>query len=214
MGSMVRAAGTYRHVIADKTFVRVWALTALLVALAYGQLSSAFPAYTTRPGGIPAGALGLAFAANTITVVIAQLVVLHTMRGRRSTTGILTACTGWGAAWTLTLLAGHLGDGPGAITVFVLAMIVFGLAESFLSPSLTPIVNDLAPVTLTGRYNGLSTLAWTTGFLTGPAIAGLTLAAEQGSALFMGLTVACGAAAIDTLRLQHDLPAHANTIAA
>jgi MFS family permease len=207
-------AGSYRQVVADKTFLRVWALTALLVALSYGQMSSAFPAYATGTGGIPASALGLAFAANTITVVIAQLLVLRAMRGRRRTTGIIAACAGWSTAWTLTLLAGHLGHGPTATTVFVLAMVVFGIAETFLSPSLTPIVNDLAPATLTGRYNGLSTLAWTTGFLTGPAIAGLSLGADQGSALFAGLILACAAAAIGTLRLQQHLPAQANTIAA
>jgi MFS family permease len=208
------SAGNYRRVIADKTFVRVWALTALLVALSYGQLNSAFPAYATGSGGIPAGALGLAYAANTVAVVIAQLLVLRTMRGRRRTTAILGACIGWATAWALTLLAGHLGDGSSAITAFILAMVVFGVAETFLSPSLTPIVNDLAPTTLTGRYNGLYTLAWTTGFLTGPAVAGVSLSADQGSALFLGLILACAAAAIAALRLKQHLPPRANTIAA
>jgi MFS family permease len=207
-------AGHYRRVIADRTFVRVWALTALLVAVSYGQLNSTFPAYATGPGGIPAGALGLAYAANTITVVIAQLLVLRTMRGRRRTTAIVGACTGWGLAWTLTLLAGRLGDGSTAVTAFVLAMVAFGVAETFLTPALAPIVNDLAPTTLTGRYNGLYTLAWTTGFLTGPAIAGLSLGADHGSALFLGLILACAVAAIGTLRLRHHLPAQTNTIAA
>lgn len=209
-----RPPGSYRQVVRDKTFVRVWALTALLVALSYGQYSSAFPAYAARPGGIPADMLGLAFAANTLTVVAAQLLVLRCMAGRRRTTGILTACAGWATAWTLTLLAGRLGAGPDAAGMFVLAMVVFGIAETFLSPSLTPIVNDLAPPSLTGRYNGLSTLAWTTGFLTGPAIAGFTLGAGHGSTHLVGLVVACALAALVTLRLRDHLPSRTDTIAA
>ena len=213
-GATARPPGSYRQVVRDKTFVRVWALTALLVALSYGQYSSAFPAYAARPGGIPADMLGLAFAANTLTVVAAQLLVLRCMAGRRRTTGILTACAGWAAAWTLTLLAGRLGAGPDAAGMFVLAMVVFGIAETFLSPSLTPIVNDLAPPSLTGRYNGLSTLAWTTGFLTGPAIAGFTLGAGHGSTHLVGLVIACALAALVTLRLRDHLPSRADTIAA
>jgi MFS family permease len=209
-----RPAGGYRQVIRDKTFLRVWALTALLVALSYGQYHTAFPSYATRPGGIPADTLALAFAANTFTVVAAQLVVLRSMAGRRRTTGIIAACAGWAGAWALTLLAGQLGAGPGAAAVFVLAMVVFGIAETFLSPSLTPIVDDLAANTLTGRYNGLSTLAWTTGFLTGPAIAGFTLGAGHGSAHLVGLVIACAFAALATLRLRHHLPPGANTVAA
>jgi MFS family permease len=205
-------ARKYLQVIADKTFVRVWALTALLVALSYGQLNSAFPVYATESGGVSAGVLGLAFAANTVTVVFAQPFVLRAMRGRRRTTGILVACAGWGLAWALALAAGHLGSD--AIAAFILAVVVFGVAETFLAPTLTPIVNDLAPSGLNGRYNGLYTLAWTSGFLAGPAIAGVTLDSDHGSALFLGLILACAAAAAGTLRLQRHLPEHANTIAA
>jgi MFS family permease len=208
----VPASGGYRQVLKDKVFVRVWALTVLLITLGYGQLHSAFPAYATRPGGIPVSALGLAFAANTFTVVVAQLAVLKMMAGRRRTTGILAACACWAATWGLTLLAGQAGRGPRAISLFVLAMVLFALAETFLSPSLAPIVNDLAPSALRGRYNGLSTLAWTGGFLIGPAIAGFALSAGLASSLFVALIIACSLAAAATLRLQRHLPEQANTV--
>jgi MFS family permease len=204
----------YRDVITDRRFLHVWLLTALVVALSYGQLNAAFPAYATGAGGVPAGALGLAYAANTLTVVAGQLLVLRTMRGRRRTTSIVAACTGWGAAWTLTFVAGHLGAGSAATGAFVLALIVFGIAETFLAPALAPIVNDLAPAGLAGRYNGLYTLAWTTGFLLGPTIAATSLSAGQATALFAGLICACGAAAVGAGRLRHRLPAAANVIAA
>jgi hypothetical protein len=72
-GPIEDRAGSYRQVIGDKVFVRVWGLIALLVALGYAQQACAFPAYASGNGGITAGTLGIAFAVNTFTVVAAQL---------------------------------------------------------------------------------------------------------------------------------------------
>ncbi|MFN2544776.1 MAG: MFS transporter, partial [Actinomycetota bacterium] len=84
--------------------------------------------------------------------------------------------------------------------------------ETLLGPTLNPIVNDLAPDELRGRYNGVSTLAWTTGFMLGPTIAGFALAAERPAELFLGLVVACGVAAVLARRLEAVLPAQVNRI--
>jgi MFS family permease len=156
-------------------FLRVWVLTAVVVAVGYGQFHSGFPAYATGPNGITPGVLGIAFAANTFTVVSAQLVVLRLMTNARRTRAIVIACSCWATTWALTLLAGQLGGHLAAALLFILAMIVFALAETFFSLTSTAIVNDLASDELRSRYNGLSTLAWTTGFLTGPALAGFAL---------------------------------------
>ncbi|MBE2320139.1 MFS transporter [Solirubrobacter sp. CPCC 204708] len=206
--------GSYRAVVRDRTFVRVWLLTALLVTLSYGQLHSAFPAFASGPGGLDADALGFAYAANTITVVLVQLFVLRALRGRRRTTGIAVACGVWALAWALALFAGQLGGSTPATVAFALSLAVFGLAEACLSPSLAPMVNDLAPADLAGRYNGLSTLAWTVGFLVGPATAGMAVGVDDGALLLGFLVAACGAAALAARRLARHLPSRANTIAA
>jgi MFS family permease len=207
-----RRTGGYRHVFGDRTFRRVWGLTALVVAASYGQYHTGFPAYAARPGGISAAALGFAFAANTLTVVSAQLVVLRLVSGRRRTAVLRLACAGWAAAWTLTLAAGQWGSTGGAVIGFATAMIAFGLAETLLSPTLPAIVNDLAPDDLRGRYNGAATLAWTTGFLTGPVLAGFALDAGAGTLLFLGLIAACAAAGGAARRLGRRLPPTANRI--
>lgn len=76
------SAGTgYRIVWRDATFARLWLLAAVLIAVGYAQFNSALPAIATGAGGLSAGTLGMVFAANTITVVLAQLVV----RGSRPT---------------------------------------------------------------------------------------------------------------------------------
>jgi MFS family permease len=101
--------------------------------------------------------------------------VLRLMTNARRTRAIVIACSCWATTWALTLLAGQLGGHLAAALLFILAMIVFALAETFFSLTSTAIVNDLASDELRSRYNGLSTLAWTTGFLTGPALAGFAL---------------------------------------
>ncbi len=138
-----RAPG-YRQVFGDRLFRRVWVLTALVVAVGYGQLHAGFPAYAAGPGGISANALGFAFAANMVVVVAAQLPVLRLVAGRRRTRVLCLACATWAGAYSLTLLGGHLGGGSLAVGGFVAAMAVFALAETLVSPTLPAIVNDIA----------------------------------------------------------------------
>ena len=196
----------YAVVLRDRTFLRIWVLIALLVAAGFSQTLAAFPAFATDRGGISAAALSIAFAINTLIVVVAQLPVLRLMEGHRRTTGIVVACVLWVVAWSGTFFAGQL-DGVAAVAGFCLALAVFGIGETFLAPSQSALVNDLAPDELRGRYNGLYTLAWTTGFLVGPAVAASALAAGRAGTLFAGLTLACGIAALGAVRVRIHLPA-------
>ncbi|MDP9250614.1 MAG: MFS transporter [Chloroflexota bacterium] len=190
----------------DRTFLRTWVLIALLVAAGFSQTLAAFPVFATGDGGISAAALSIAFAINAVIVVVAQLPVLRLMEGHRRTTGIVVACVLWATAWSVTFLAGQFA-GVSAVAGFCLALGVFGIGETFLAPSQAALVNDLAPDDLRGRYNGLYTLAWTTGFLVGPAVAASALAAGRAGPLFAGLIVACGIAALGAVRLRSHLPA-------
>jgi MFS family permease len=209
-----REQAGYREVLRDKAFLRVWALTALIVTVSFGQSQSSFPGYATRPGGIDTHGLSLAFAANTLTVVGAQLFVLRRLAGRRRTTGVALAGAAWAASWAMVILAGHLGGGAAAEVAFAAAMVIFALGETLLSPTLPAIINDLAPPQAAGRYNGLGALAFTTGFLLGPAGGAAALGAGWGTGLFAVMVLACAAAAVAALRLDRHLPPGANQIPA
>jgi hypothetical protein len=63
-----------------------------------------------------------------------------------------------------------------------------------------------------GRYNGLGTLAFTTGFLLGPVGGAAALGAGRGSGLFTVMLLACLIAAVAALRLGRHLPTGANQI--
>jgi MFS family permease len=195
----------YREILRDRLFRRLWALMALLVTVGYAQYHAAFPVYATTAGGVSASGLSLAFAANTFTVVGAQLLVLRLLAGRRRTRGVALVGMLFAGAWAITLLAGQLA-GAGATVLFALAMVVLGLGETALAPIMPALVNDLAPERLRGRYNGAFALAWTTGFIAGPLLAGPALAAGLGDALLVVLVAACGLAVIAARRLERTLP--------
>jgi MFS family permease len=205
--------GGYRQVLADRLFRRLWLLVLLLVAAGFAQYHAAFPAFATGVGGLGARGLALAFAANTVTVVVAQLVVLRLMAGRRRTRGVILAAGLVAAAWLVTMLGGSHAITRVGPALFVAAMVLFGLGETLLSPTVPAIVNDLAPERLRGRYNGGYTLAWTAGFIAGPAAAGLALAAGQGQALFAGLIGVLCLAGLAAWRLERRLPPAANRVA-
>ena len=68
-------------------------------------------------------------------------------------------------------------------------MAVFGIGETFLSPSLPGIVNRLTGEETRGRYVAFYSLSWQAGPMIGPLIAGAALGAGHGTALFLGLAV-------------------------
>jgi MFS family permease len=162
---------------------------------------------------VSAAVVGIAFAANTFTVVAFQLPVLRLLEHHRRTTGVALACGCWAAAWTLTAAVGTWGGGTAAVLGFTAALMVFAVGETLLAPSQASLVNDLAPDDLRGRYNGLYTLAWTTGLAVGPAVAGASLGGGHGTALFGGLALACVVTGFAALRLGRHLPASVDLVA-
>ncbi len=192
----------------------MWALGALIVTVSFGQFQASFTGYATRPGGITTHGLSLAFAANMLTVTCVQLFALRWLAGRRRTTGAALAAAAWAVTWAVVIIGGQLGRGVPAVIVFAAAMVIFALGETLLSPTLPAIINDLAPPGAAGRYNGLGALAFTTGFLLGPAIGGAALGAGWGTGLFVALIAGCGLACLAALRLGRQLPSSANHIEA
>ena len=203
---------TYREVLQDRVFLRVAALATLICGAGYAQMNSAFPAFATGPGGISASALALVFAVNTFIVCFLQLPVLRIAQGRRRTAALALAFALFSAAWAVTLGAGALGGAAAAVVAFALAEATFATGETAVSPSLGPIVNDLAPDRLRGRYNALNTLAWTTGFIIGPLAAGVALGAGHETPFFLALIVLCGLGALGAYRLRPHLPADVDRI--
>ena len=209
----VAAEGGYRVVLKDRMFLRVLVLMTILVTVGYSQLESGFPAYATGEGGISTRALGAAFAGNTFLIFFAQFVVLKWMRGKRRTRGLMAICVLWAMAWSLTLLAGAVFEWNMLQNFgFIGAMMLFGLGECLVSPTVPAIVNDLAPDALRGRYNAAYSFTFSMGHIVGPAIAGIMLGRSWGEPFFMGLIVVLGVCLLLVRELEARLPRNTNIV--
>jgi MFS family permease len=204
--------GGYGEVVRDRVFLKICLVMALLVATGSSQLTSGFPAFATGRGHATPHVLGLAFGANTFTIVVIQLWVLKAMKGHRRTRVVMGTCAAWAICWAMTLFGGLQGGGVLSNTSFVAAMAVFAIGEVLMAPSIPALVNHLAPEHLRGRYNALHSLAFSAGFFLGPAVAGFLLGAGAGVELFVLLIVVCGVVALLFRWLETEIPADANLI--
>jgi MFS family permease len=98
--------------------------------------------------------MGTALAANTAMIVVAQFAVLKFVERRRRSRVIAAVGIIWSVAW---IVAGYAGLGHGsremATAAFVSTYALFGLGEAMLSPTVAPLVADLAPEGMAGQYN-------------------------------------------------------------
>jgi MFS family permease len=181
-----RSRHGYRELLADAAFVRVWVLAAVLITVGYGAFSFAFPAVATGVGGQSATVLAVAYTANTITVVVAQLSMLRVLGGRCRTAALGWVAAAWAGTWVLVLVGGQSGTG----CWFLAAAITFAVGEVLLAPTLPGLINDLAPERLRGRYSGGLTLAYTAGFIAGPLVCAQLL--DRAGPVVLGLALVGG----------------------
>jgi MFS family permease len=195
----------YRQVVSDGVFMRLLGIMTLFIIVGFSQLNSGFVAYA-RFAGVSTQAVGIAFAANTLTIVLLQLVVLRSLRGRRRTRALMLMFALAATAWVFTIGSAHIEGTMMRNVGFAVAMSIFALGECLLSPTVPGMVNDLAPDHLRGRYNASYSLVFSIGNIVGPALAGFLLGAGLGDQMFAGMIVACGLAAYLTLRLEPRIP--------
>ncbi|WP_435280031.1 MFS transporter [Streptomyces sp. 1222.5] len=199
-----------RQVLTDRPFRRLWVIMLLVVTAGAAQFNTAFPAYATDTGHLTAKALASAYAVNSGTVVLLQLPILRITAGRRLNRGLSTMCICWAAAWGLTLIGSQPTNRASATAAFVTALAIFALGETLLATTAAPLVNKLAPAHLRGRYNGVYVLAWTIGTISGSALAGLLIDAQQADALFVGCIVLLLVTAALAWHAERIFPAAAN----
>lgn len=173
--------GGLRALLGHRAMVRLSVLGFVVFFACYGQFESGLAAYGTESAGIDPSALGIALAANTAVIVVAQFVVLRLVERRRRSRVIAAVGLIWAAAW---IIAGYAGLGHGGQTMATAAFIstyaLFGLGESMLSPTVAPLVADLAPASMVGQYNSAFALVKQLALAVGPAVGGPMGAALPG----------------------------------
>ncbi|WP_345579743.1 MFS transporter [Streptomyces prasinosporus] len=167
------ARGSWKQLLGNRAMVQLCVLGFVLFFACYGQFESGLSAYGVEAAGISTSALGTALAANTLVIVVAQFAVLRFVERRRRSRVIASVGLIWAVAWAVAAYAG-LGNGSQAMATaaFVSTYALFGLGEAMLSPTLAPLVADLAPTGMAGQYNSAFALVKQLALAVGPAVGG------------------------------------------
>jgi MFS family permease len=204
---------SYAQVLRAPAMGTVTTLFFVSAFVGYSQLNAGMPAYSRAIGEVSTRGLGFAFAANTLVIVLLQLVVLQRIEGRRRTRVIVVMSAIWATSWAL--LAGS-GIAPGTVSATLLVAgcaSVFALGETLLQPTMPAIVNDLAPDHLRGRYNALTAGAFQSASILGPIVAGFLIGHGLHLEYIAMLVVGCGVTAwLSAVRLEPQLDDVANGI--
>ncbi len=168
------ARGGWRVLLADQAMVQLCVLGFVMFFACYGQFESGLSAFAVEITNISPATLGVALAANTAVIVIAQFVVLKLVEGRRRSRVIALVGLIWTVAWVVAGTSGLIhGSQAMATAAIISTYALFGLGEAMLSPTVAPLVADLAPGSRMGQYNSAFALVKQLALAVGPAVGGL-----------------------------------------
>ena len=163
--------GGYREVMRDRNFVALLGLNVLFVAVGY-EVFALLPPFAKNYADVGERWIGMIWLANTLLIVIIQLPVAKALEGRRRMAALALMNVLWAASSLVVLAAGGLLTGTTAALVFIFATLLFGVGETLQGPTQAPLVADLAPDRLRGRYFALGSMSWSAGSILGPAVGG------------------------------------------
>ncbi|MFD3543801.1 MFS transporter [Streptomyces sp. NPDC058662] len=163
------AGSGWKRLLRHQAMVKLLVLGFVVFFACYGQFESGLAAFGTEAAGISPSTLGFALAANTGAIVVAQFVVLRLVEKRRRSRVIALVGLIWTVAWVIAGFSG-LGHGSAvmAAAAFVTTYALFGIGEAMLSPTLAPLVADLAPEGSVGQYNSAFALVKQMALALGP----------------------------------------------
>jgi len=172
----------------------------VIIAVGWGVLPWVVPPFAESELGVNAKLIGLLMFANAATVVVAQVPIASLAEGRRRVVMMAIGGSIIGAACLFVLAAEGLGYGA-----LVVAAVAIGIGECFHTSALMPLVADLAPPSLRGRYMATMALSFWIGLALAPTLGTQLLSV---SAALTFATCAGGAAVASTviLMLEHRLP--------
>jgi MFS family permease len=200
------ANGTgFRAVARDRVFVTVIALNIVLVVVGHTFFSNILSPFAKAHTPVGPAAIGIVFLVNTSFIVIAQIPAVRLVARMRRTHAFAVT----GALFAVSLLAvlptTRIHSELAAASLLAGVAIVFAVGEVVHILVLGPLVADMAPAHLLGRYLSLYSLTFTLSLTIGPAIGGLLLQRAP-DAIWWGGALAAVLAGAFLLRLGDRIP--------
>jgi MFS family permease len=170
------AGGTgFRAVARDRVFVSVIAANIVLVVVGHTFFSNILSPFAAAHTTVGPAAIGIIFLVNTSFIVIAQIPAVRVVARMRRTVGFAATSALFSVALLAVLPATLIHSELAAASLLAGVAIVFAVGECVHILVLGPLVADMAPAHLLGRYLSLYSLTFTLSLAVGPAIGGLLL---------------------------------------
>jgi len=200
------ATGTgFRAVARDRLFLTVIAANVVLLVVGHTFFSNILPPFAKAHTPLGPAAIGIIVLVNTAFVVIAQIPAVRVVARMRRTHGFAAASVLFAASLLAVLPATLIHSELAATVLLAGVAIVFAIGECVHIIVLGPLVADMAPAHLLGRYLSLYGLAFTISLALGPAIGGLLLQTSPDAIWWGGALAALLAGAL-LLRLGDRIP--------
>lgn len=201
--------GAWGVVLRDRPYRLLWA-TQLAFSTAMMVLNVAMPVYATTVLGLPGWVTGAVFTLNTVMVGFGQGLAVRAMTGARRWRVLLLTHGVFAASFVLMLGASR-APVVLAVVVVLAGSVVYTVGEMLGGPVHGALSAEAAPDHLRGRYLSLMQLAWNLSGTVAP-LAFAWLLDRGPSAIWLGLVVMTGVAALLVVRLGTTLPQAADRV--
>jgi predicted MFS family arabinose efflux permease len=195
----------FRAVVRDRIFLTVIAANIVLVVVGHTFFSNILSPFAETHTPVGPAAIGIIFLVNTSFIVIAQIPAVRVVARMRRTHAFAATSVLFAVALLAVLPATLIDSALAATSVLVGVAIVLACGEIAHILVLGPLVADMAPAHLLGRYLSLYTLTFTGSLALGPAIGGLLLQTSPDAIWWGGALAALLAGAV-LLRLGDRIP--------
>jgi len=200
------ANGTgFRAVARDRLFLTVIATNIVLLVVGHTFFSNILAPFAKAHTPISPAAIGILFLVNTSFVVIAQIPAVRVVTRMRRSHAFAAASALFAVSLLAVLPATLIHSELAATSLLVGVAIVFAIGECVHTNVLGPLVADMAPAHLLGRYLSIFSLSFTTSVALGPAIGGFLLQTSPDAIWWGGALAALLAGAV-LLRLGGRIP--------
>ena len=195
----------FRAVAHDRLFLILIAANIVLVMTGGALFSNILAPFVKAHTPVGPGEIGIVIFINTFFIVVAQIPATRVVKRMRRTYALAATSALFAVGLLAVLLATLTRSTLIATAVLAGVAIVIAIGECAQFIVLGPIVADLAPPHLLGRYLSLYSLTFTAGVALGPAVGGALLASSPDAVWWGGaLTVALTGAGL--LRLGDRVP--------
>ena len=167
--------------------------------------SNVLSPFATAHTPVGPGEIGIVIFLNTFFIVVAQVPATRVVKRMRRTHALAATSTLFAVGLLAVLLATLTPSTLTATTALAGVAIVIAIGECAQFIVLGPLVADLAPPHLLGRYMSLYGLSFMAGVALGPAV-GSALLATSPDAVWWGGALAAALTGAGLLRLGNQIP--------